>query len=58
MTVSILLLAGGILLLVRGNSAKTRDGRSVCRMIGGLLIAVSLAFIFFLKVVLSGMRIE
>jgi hypothetical protein len=58
MVVSILLLAGGILLLIRGGFAKAGVGRSVCHVIGGLLIAVSLAFIFFLKVVLSGMRIE
>ncbi len=58
MIVSILLLAGGILLLARGGFAKTRNERSACYVIGCLLIAGSLAFIFLLKVILSGMRIE
>jgi drug/metabolite transporter superfamily protein YnfA len=58
MIISILILVGGILLAVCGGFVKTRNAGIACCVIGGLLIVVSLAFIFFLKVILSGMRIE
>ena len=58
MVILILLLVGGFLLVARGSYVKDRNEAFVCFLFGGIAIAISAFFLFFLKVVLGGMRIE
>ena len=48
----------GLLLIILGLSSKDKEFKRAGMVLGAICIAIALAILFFLTVVLKGMRIE